>query len=163
MQQECKQTWPGVCPRESHRGLALDKGCSRGSSQTIWFNSCKYQAIWLSNATCGKHSIRNYRHNKDKARHQTRGGRESLLQLADRHEVWPQWHHTLPAKALAQSHTWHHSKFNTKHNTSDNSRLAWTKFNCYRFSLWWRRRLQINHTLKLTVFLTILIPNTHSR
>lgn len=32
-------TWVGVCPKSSRNGLVSAKGCSAGSSQTIWFST----------------------------------------------------------------------------------------------------------------------------
>uniref|UniRef100_A0A0A9DMH4 Uncharacterized protein n=1 Tax=Arundo donax TaxID=35708 RepID=A0A0A9DMH4_ARUDO len=34
-----EQTWVGVWPKSSRSGLVSDKGCSEGSSQTIWFST----------------------------------------------------------------------------------------------------------------------------
>lgn len=69
------QTWSGVWPSESRRGLTLETGCSGGSSHTIWFSNCDKQHITLDRQMIDKtnviHSIMCINHKKILWNHST--------------------------------------------------------------------------------------------
>ena len=47
-------TWGGVCPRSSRSGLLSARGCSAGSSKTIWFKTWKDSVIQTKQKTIWK-------------------------------------------------------------------------------------------------------------